>query len=241
MKHYFLFAALVVASGSMLLAAPDPAAQKVLMAAQHPGDLLGGQGEPFHLEMDFVADPQTGTGPSQGHFELKWEARDRWWRQINLGGFRLTEIRAGGKLYTQRNSGFTPLAVREFLSLLDLTEVDQRRGQIIAKDERRCKKNGVKAFCIKGELVTDSKERHEMVVSANGSHMLSDDWSASPDHRRKEEFTNWVALDKYRYYPKKLELTVNGDKIVTASVTGLGTEPFDETLLIPPQGAIASR
>ena len=80
-----------------------------------------------------------------------------------------------------------------------------------------------------------------MIVSATGSEILSDDWKAAPDQRRKEEFSNWVALDKYRYYPRKLQLSVNGDKIVTASVTHLITAPFDETLLIPPAGSMASR
>lgn len=242
MRNYFLSTLFIFAFGSYAFAAPKSnSADQVFTVGQQPADLLGGQGDPFQLGMDFIADPQTGTGPAQGHFELKWEAKDRWWRQIDMGGFRLTEIRVGSKLYSQRNSGFTPLAVREFLSLLEVTQVNQHRNQIVVKEQRRCKKDGVKALCIKGELSTDSKERHEMVVSASGSQMLSDDWSASPDQRRKEEFTNWVALDKYRYYPKKLQLTVNGEKIVTASVTSLSTVTFDETLLIPPQGSMASR
>ncbi len=241
MKHYLLTTVLVLASVQALLAASDPPAQQVLATAQSQANILGGQGEPFQLGMDFIADVKTGAGPSSGHFELKWEAKDRWWRQTDLGGFRLTEIRVGNKLYTSRNAGYTPLAVREFLSLLEFAQVDQRRNQLVIKEQKRCKKDGVKALCIKGELATDANERHEMVVSAAGSEILSDDWSASPDHRRREEFSNWVALDKYRYYPRKLQLTVNGDKIVTASVTNLTTAPFDETLLIPPQGAVVSR
>lgn len=222
-------------------ATDDPTAEKVFTIAKQPGDLLGSQGEPFQLTMDFTADTRTGTGPANGHFELKWGSKDRWWRQIELGGFRLTEIRVGSKLYTQRNAGFTPIAVREFFSLLEFTDLDQHSSQIAVKEQKRCKKDGVKAYCIKGEVAPGSNERHEMVVSATGSQVLSDDWSASSDQRRKEEFTNWVALDKYRYYPRKLQLSVNGEKIVTATVTKLATSPFDETLLIPPQGALASR
>jgi hypothetical protein len=191
--------------------------------------------------MDFVADTKTGTGPAMGHFELKWESKDRWWRQVDLGGFRMTEIRVGGKLYTTRNAGFTPLAVREFMSLLEFAQVDKRRDQLIVKEQKSCKKDGIKAYCIKGTLSSDANEYHELVVSATGGAILSDDWSTSPDQKRREEFTNWVALDKYRYYPRKLQLTVNGEKIVSASVTNLTTAPFDESLLIPPQGAIASR
>jgi hypothetical protein len=191
--------------------------------------------------MDFVADVKTGVGPTNGHFELNWEAKDRWWRQIDMGGFRLTEIRVGSKLYTSRNAGFTPLVVREFLSLLEFAQVDQRRNQLVVKEQKRCKKDCVKAFCIKGEIATDSNEQHEMVVSATDSQILSDDWKTAPDQSRREEFSNWVALDKYRYYPRKLLLSVNGDKIITASVTNLTTAPFDETLLIPPEGALASR
>jgi hypothetical protein len=241
MKRYVL-TILLFASGSVaLLAAPEPPVQQLLSTAQKQADLIGGSGEPFQLGMDFVADPRTGAGPSRGHFELKWEAKDRWWRQIDLGGFRMTEVRVATKLYTSRNAGYTPLAVREFLSLLEFAQVDERRSQLVVKEQKRCKKDGVKAFCIKGELATDAKERHDVVVSAAGGEILSHDWSSGPDQRRKEEFSNWVALDKYRYYPRNLQLTVNGAKIVTASVTNLTTAPFDETLLIPPHGAIASR
>jgi hypothetical protein len=241
MRHSFLTAVLIAATSQALHAAPQPSTQQSLSTAQRQTDLLGGAGEPFQLGMDFVADVKTGVGPANGHFELKWEAKDRWWRQIEMGGFKLTEIRVGSKLYTSRNAGYTPLAVREFLSLLEFAQVDPRRNQLVVKEQKRCKKDGVKAFCIKGELAADSNEHHEMVVSATGSEILSDDWKTAPDRTRREEFSNWVALDKYRYYPRKLQLSVNGDKIVTASVTSLTTAPFDETLLIPPQGALASR
>jgi len=224
-----------------MVSAPQPPAQQILTTAQRQADLLGGAGEPFQLGMDFVADVKTGVGPTGGHFELKWETKDRWWRQIDMGNFRMTEIRVGKKLYTSRNAGFTPMAVREFLSLLEFAQVDNRRSQLIVKEQKRCKRDGVKAFCIKGELAADTSEHHEMVLSATGSEILSDDWQTAPDQSRREEFSNWVALDKYRYYPRKLQLSVNGDKIVTASVTSLTTAPFDETLLIPPQGALASR
>ena len=241
MKRLFLTAIFVAASSTAMFAAKDPQVEQLLSSAQTQADLFSGKGEPFQLGMDFVADPQTGVGPVAGHFDLKWEAKDRWWRQITLGGFKLTEIRNGKKLYTTRNAGFTPIAVREFFSLLDFAQMDQHRSQLLVKDQKRCKKNGVKAYCIKGELVNgDNNERHDVVVSAN-SHILSDDWQSAPDQRRTEEFTNWVALDKYRYYPSKLQLTVNGDKIISASVTNLTTAPFDETLLIPPQGAVASK
>jgi len=241
MKRY-VFTVILLAVGSRILpAAQQPQVQQLLATAQKQADLFGGSGEPFQLGMDFIADPHTGAGPSKGHFELKWEAKDRWWRQIDLGGFRMTEIRVGGKLYTSRNAGFTPMAVREFLSLLEFAQVDRNRDQLVVKEQKRCKKDGVKAFCIKGELAADANEHHELVLSAAGSEILSDVWSAAPDQKRKEEFWNWVALDKYRYYPRNLQLTVNGDKIVTASVTSMTTAPFDETLLIPPHGAVASR
>lgn len=242
MKSPFAIALLIAVSAPLALAASDRAsADKVFTIGQQPGDLVSGPGEPFQLGMDFTADGKTGTGPATGHFELKWEAKDRWWRQVEMGGFKMTEIRVGSKLYTQRNAGFTPLAVREFLSLLEFTQVEKHGNQIAVKEQRRCKKDGVKAYCIKGEIASSSDEEHQIVVSASGSQVLSDDWSASADQRRREEFTNWVALDKYRYYPRKLQLSVNGEKIVTATVTSLTTAPFDETLLVVPQGAVASR
>lgn len=224
----------------MAFAAQDPSAQQLLTTAQERADLFSGKGSPFHLGMDFIADTQTGIGPVEGHFDLRWKAKDRWWRQITLGGFKLTEIRVGSRLYTIRNAGFTPIAVREFFSLLNFAQMDPHRNQLVIKQQKRCKKNGVRAYCIKGELVDgDTKEHHEVVVSTN-SQILSDDWQAAPDQRRTEEFTNWVALDKYRYYPSKLKLTVNGDKIISASVTTLAPAPFDETLLTPPSGETAS-
>lgn len=241
MKCFFLTAALVAASSATMFAAQDPSMQKLLTTAEKRADLFGGQGEPFHLGVEFVADSQTGVGPVDGHFDLKWEAKDRWWRQITLGGFKLTEIRAGSKLYTVRNAGFTPIAVREFLSLLDFAQVDRLRDTLVIKRQKRCKKNGVKAYCIKGDLVDgDKSERHDIVVSAN-SQILRDDWEAAPDQRRTEEFSNWVVLDKHRYYPGKLQLTVNGDKIISANVTTLTPAPFDRTLLTPPRETIVSK
>jgi hypothetical protein len=241
MKHLIVTLLLLVAAGSLAFAAKHPPAKQLMTTAQKQADLFNGSGEPFQLDMDFIADPQTGSGPMQGHFELKWEAKDRWWRQIDMGGYRQTDIRVGKKLYTSRNSGFTPIAIREFLSLLEFAQVDRQRSELIVKEKKRCKKDGLKALCIKGDLVSDENEHHDVILNAKNGTMLVNDWSASPDQRRKEEFSNWVALDKYRYYPHKLELKVNGDMIVTASVTNLATTPFDETLLIPPEGAIASR
>lgn len=241
MKRLIFTLLFLTASGSLALAAQDSSARQVITTAQRRADLLGGPGEPFQLDMDFTADPQTGAGPTKGRFQLKWKAKDRWWRRIDLGGYRQTEIRVGKKLYTTRNAGFTPLAIREFMSLLDFAEVDPQRSQLVVKESKYCKKHGVKAVCIKGTLVSDQNERHDIALNAKNGAMLSDDWSAAPDQRRREEFSNWAALDKYRYYPHKLELSVNGDVIVSANVTSLATAPFDESLLIPPEGTTATR
>ena len=42
-------------------------------------------------------------------------------------------------------------------------------------------------------------------------------------------------------YPRKLQLVVNGIRVITANVDNLTTVIFDETLLVPPKGAIDRR
>lgn len=241
MKHLIVALSLIASCGSLAFAAKDPPAKEVISTVQKEADLLSERGEPFQLDVDFVADAQTGAGPSDGHYQLKWGGKDRWWRQIDLGGYRQIDIRVGDKLYTSRNAGYTPIAVREFLSLINFAQVDRQRSKLVVTEKKRCKKNGVNAVCIKGDLVTNEAEHHEVVLNAKNGILLSDDWSNAEDHSRKEEFSNWVALDKYRYYPRKLQLTVNGDMIVSAKVTSLSLAPFDDSLLVPPEGAVASR
>ncbi len=240
MKHLVVTVPLLIAFGSLAFAAKDPPAKQVITTAPKEADLLGERGEPFRLNVNFVADAQTGTGPVDGYFQLRWGDKNHWWRQIDLGAYRQTDIRVGEKLYTSRNTGYTPIAIREFLSLMDFARVDRQRAKLIVTDKKRCKKNGVKAVCVKGDAESDENEHHEVALNATNGILLSDDWSSAPDHTRKEEFSNWVALDKYRYYPRKLQLTVNGDMIVSAIVTNLSIAPFDESLLIPPTDAVVS-
>ncbi len=241
MKNLVVTLLLLIAFGSLAFAAKDPPAKQVITTAQKEADLLGERGDPFRLNVNFVADAQTGTGPVDGYFQLKWGDKDHWWRQIDLGGYRQTDIRVGKKLYTSRNAGYTPIAVREFLSLMNFARVDQKGAKLVVTDTKRCKKNGVDAVCVKGDAVNNENEHHEVALNATNGILLSDDWSSAPDHSRKEEFSNWVALDKYRYYPRKLQLTVNGDMIVSAIVTSLSIAPFDESLLNPPKDAVVSQ
>ena len=119
MKKLVLTTALLLCTFSPLLGATDPVAQQSLSTTMQQTSLFHNQTSPFQMDVDFVA--QTNV-PTQGHLTLKWEAEDRWWRKIAMDRFEQIDIRNGDKLYTSRNMPFTPVRVRELISLLRFAE-----------------------------------------------------------------------------------------------------------------------
>lgn len=214
-----------------VFAGTDPRVQQLLITAEQQANLLGGQAGPFQLEVDFAVVMGKAV---PGHLELKWEAKDRWWRRVEMNGFRQTEIRLGDKIYTARNADFTPAGVKELLNLLGFAEEKVDRGAMTVQEQSKRRENGESAECLKGELTRFNNEQHEVCVSRDGHEILSDDWKESGDQRRREAFAGYMAFGQYRF-PSRLELELNGRKIVTASVTSLAATAFDESLLAPLQ------
>jgi TonB family protein len=233
MKALILASALLVTS-IPALAGNNPAAQQVLTTSKQQASLFRDQVSPFQLEVDFRAQINV---PAQGHLTLKWQAKDRWWRRIVMGDFEQIEIRNGDTLYTKRNFNFTPLRVRELINLIYFAEGSEG---LIAKKQRQRIANGTALTCLQVEQENVKSAQHEVCVNSASHDILSDTWREEPDERRTEEYTDYFDFGEHRY-PRTLELLANGSHAVTANVQNLTTAAFDETLLVPPKGAIERR
>jgi hypothetical protein len=84
MKKLIQTTALLICSFSVVLSATDPAAQELLVTAKQQASLFHNQDSPFQLDVDFVLQMNV---PTPGHLTLKWAAKDRWWRRIDMQGF----------------------------------------------------------------------------------------------------------------------------------------------------------
>src|ERR1700687_6040162 len=123
MKKVILATLFLITITRMSLAGVDPAAQQLLIAAEQQANLLNHDAGPLQLEIDCVAQVQV---PTQGHLTYRWKASDRWWRKLSMGAFQQIDVRNGEKLYTSRNAPFTPVRVRQLLSLLHIAENPDR-------------------------------------------------------------------------------------------------------------------
>ena len=211
-----------------------PAPQELFVNAEKQSNLFHDQAGPFQLEVDFIAQFNV---PTQGHLTLKWKGKDSWWSKVETGGFEQITVRKDDRLYTSRNSGFTPLRVRELLSLLHFAAGHE--GQI-AKKLRRRVENGVEMDCIEAKPGNVKGEAHEVCVGTTSREILSDEWHEAPDERRREQFSDYFDFGEVRY-PRKLQLQEDGIMVVIANVMSLQTATFDEDLLIAPKGAVERR
>ena len=215
-------------------AGADSPAQQLLNAAELQASLFHGQTSPFDLDVDFTAQLNV---PTRGHLKLKWAAVDRWWRKIELGAFQQIDIRNGDKLHTTRNISFTPIPVRE---LIDLVEFAEDPGELVAKKLKQRAENGVQMACLQVEQKNSKGKSHELCIDAVTHDVLSDRWEDSPDERPRAQYSDYSDFGAHRY-PRHLELRQNGSRLVDATVRSLTTAPFDDSLLVPPQGAIERR
>lgn len=234
MKKLVLTTALFLCSVSPLLGATDPAAQQLLVTAKQQASLFHDQASPFQIDVDFVAQIRV---PTQGHLRLKWEAKDRWWRKIVMDRFEQIEIRNGDRLYTRRNIAFTPLRIGELISLLEFAEGSA--GLLVKKQKQRVE-DGVEITCLQVERENVKAKPHEVCVNSASHEILRDEWPVPPDERRKEQYSDYFDFGGH-HYPRKLQLLVNGSVVITANVQDLTTTVFDQTLLLPPKGAIEQR
>ena len=234
MRKLFLTAALLFCCLKQLAATPDQTLQQSFIAAEQLVDLSSNQTDPYQLDIDFVAQFNV---PTPGHLTYKWEAKDRWWRRVVVGDFQQIQIRNGEWQYTVRNLDFTPLRIRD---LFDLLNVGAGAEGWIAKNGKDRVENGAEMSCIRVERQGSKKSNHDVCLDEATKEILVDEWLQPPDEHRRKQYGEYFDFGKQRY-PRKLELLVNGSKVVTANVVSLGSSKFDESLLTPPPGAIARR
>lgn len=234
MKKLLLTSALLLCSIPPLLGTNDPAAQQLLITAKDQASLSHDQAGPFRLDVDFSVQMNT---PTHGHLTLRWEASDRWWRKIVMDSFEQVEVRNGDKLYTSRNIPFTPVRIKELISLLQFAESSS--GLLVKKQKQRVE-NSVEITCVQVEQEHVKARPHEVCINPASREILRDEWQLPPDEQRKEQYSEYFDFGTHRY-PRKLQLLINGSNAITANVQDLTTTAFDDALLLPPKGAIERR
>jgi TonB family protein len=235
MKKLIQTTALLICSFPLVLGATDHAGQQLLITAKQQASLFHNQDSPFQLDVDFVLQMNV---PTQGHLTLKWAAKDRWWRRIDMHGFEQIEIRKGDRLYTSRNIDFTPIRIGELVSLLQFAEGFE--SLVVKKEKQRVENGGVEITCLQvGEENVKSKP-HEVCVNPTSHEILRDEWQEQPDQRRKEDYSDYFDFAGH-HYPRKLQLLVNGSVVITANIQNLAVTSFDDGLLLPPKGAVERR
>lgn len=224
----------------MIIAAPalakdKTAAQQLLDVAEQQASLYSAQTDPFQLEVDFTAQMNV---PVQGHLSLKWQAKDKWWRKIDVGGFEEIDVRNGEKLYKHRNiADFTPIRVSD---LEDLVLFANEQKSLVAKKDKRRIENGIAIDCVQAEPEGTKNDRHEICVAEQTHDILSDTWHLVPDDTRTQQFADYFSFGAHRY-PRELTFVVNASKVISAHVVTLETAPFDSSLLSTPPGWIERR
>jgi TonB family protein len=225
---------LILCLPKSLCAGSDPDGQRLVTNAEQQAEILRDNPNPIRLDVSFVAQQSV---PIEGHFTLLWAASDRWWRKITLGEFDEVEIRTGEKLYISRNLPFTPLRVSELISLLQFT---QSPDSLTVKKPKQRTENGIDITCLQVKGENGKGKPHDICIDSTSRDILSDDWKGPTDELRREQYGDYLNFGSHRY-PRKLELLVNGSKVVTAHVESLSTAAFDDALLTPPDGAIERR
>lgn len=234
MKKLILVAAFFVCSLRPAAGSDDPALQQLLTSAEQRANLYYNQSTPLQLDVDFVVHLKV---PIHGYLTLKWEAKDRWWRKMVVGDFQQIEVRNGDWHYTARNAEITPLVL---LDLFRLVGFDIDSDDVTAKKERRRAENGVDMSCIQVERKDSTESSRNVCINAASGEILIDEWKEPSGEQHGEQFADYFDFQTH-HYPRTLELSVNGSKVITANVSNLIPASFDESLLAPPPGAIARR
>ena len=227
-------AALLLCACAPAFAQGDPDLQQILISASQRSQLAYNPAGPYVLDVDFVA--QTNV-PVRGHMTLKWEANDRWWRQIDLGEFHQIEVKNGEWHYMSRNASFTALRASDLIELLRFA---YEAARLTAKKQKHRTENGVAMNCIQVERKGFPEGSHEICLGDGTNDILLDDFQFSPNVQRRAQFSGYFDFGAHRY-PRKLELIEDSSKVITAEVVNLQSVPFDESLLTPPPGAVARR
>lgn len=223
-----------LAGARFCLAGVDAAAQQLLTTAGRQANIFTADDAPFHLEADVRVQLQV---PAEGHLSLKWDSANRFWRHTILGSFQQIDIKNGEMVYLSRNAPFTPIRVRELISLFPVLGDPDR---IQAKKVKNRTEHGVQAACFEVRFDNRGNRSHEVCVDPSSHDVLSEEWNESSDDHRRKEFSDYTDFRGHRY-PRKITLFVNGSKAVEVSVASLETATLDEALLTAPTGAIVRR
>lgn len=240
MIRTFLPAALFIAASASLVAAPpplfaasNPAPHQLLATPEKQAHIFGDHTEPLLLEVDFIAQMNV---PTHGHLSLRWQSKDRWWSKAVIGDFQQITMQNGEKVYTAENRS-APVRIVELTRLLHFAHAPE---ELAVKKVKERVENGVSLACLQLEWQRVKGESHEVCVNPDSREIASDAWQPTPDEQRRELFSDYVDFRGYRY-PRKLQLEVNGSRVIAATVESLKAAPLDEKLLVPPQGAIERR
>lgn len=230
MKLQLCLVAVLFATTGHLMAS-DP--QQTLDSAHMPADLFQHANQPLLLEVDFKAQL---TVPTEGRFLLKWKSKEQWWSKIVLGGFQQITIQNGEMRYTARNLGFTPLAAH---SLFELVQFMNDPVVLTATKEKDRNEADLSLQCVKAQRGHSEHDQREYCLQAASHDLSSESWG-DPIERWNRVFADYVDFGGSRY-PQRLELFLNGSRIISATVLKLEAAAFDPELLAPPQGAIERR
>jgi hypothetical protein len=234
MIRRLLFSYLIAVAGPVgLMAADKQAAQDLLKTAAQQASLLDNSSRPFVMDVDFTA---KFDGPMQGHLRLRWEAKDRWWSKVTMGPFEQVLFMNGDKSYTLRNLDFTPLQVRDLMSLL---HVGKDVDKLVAKKDKQRVEGSLSADCIEAER-SDAGSQHEEVCVDAGTHWILTRTLTNPLYVQTSRYSDFAEFGGHAY-PRRLQLDKNGETVITANVMKLEEEALDPNLLVPPVGAIERR
>jgi TonB family protein len=238
MKWLAFIAAILFVCACPSIAKDHANMQQVLDSAHKPADLFQGDGNPFDLEIDFIAQFK---GPVPGHFSMKWQSKDHWRSQVEFGGFEQTSIKNGEMEYTLKNFNYTP---DEVLKLFGLLHFGSEPTKINALKEKDRSENGVSLACIQAAQFRYGWTTHDLCIDTASRDLLNDEWEDQPAGNKvvkeREQFAEYVDLDGKRY-PKKLVHFHDGAETVSANVIALRPAAFDAGLFDPPKGAIERR
>ena len=226
-------AVLLIAASAPILAGSNPAPHQLLATPEQQAHIFGDHAEPLMLEVDFVAQMNV---PIHGHLSLRWQSNDRWWSKAVMGDFQQITMQDGEKIYTAENRP-APVRIVELTRLLHFAHAPE---ELTVKKVKERVENGIALACLQLEWQKVRGESHEVCVNPESHEIASDSWQSTPDEERRELFSDYADFRGYRY-PHKLQLEVNGSKVLTATVDSLNSEPLDEKLLVPPEGAIERR
>ena len=235
-----MFVAILVAVSPGALWSSDQAAAKNLLdsARKQAAAIWDSSDRPFLMDVDFTV-VQSGT-PVKGHLRIRYQAKDLWWRRASIGKFEEIEFQKGEQTYKLRNADATPKRLWE---LLDLFHIRVNYGELVVEGEKQRVERGVSVDCVKARNPESGKAHIEICIDASTHDVVSETQKVigyDKDFVQRRQFGGFAEFRGHRL-PHKMELTKDGQALISANVTDLQESPLDTKLLEPPPGAIERR